>query len=125
MLGQLSGQQQAHSGLDLPARDGGALVVVGQTAGFGGDTLEDVVDEAVHDAHGLAGDSGVGVDLLQHLVDVDSVALLPALPLALLVGLGDVLLGLARLLHCLSAGLGWHVDTISLAWKLEKFPCPR
>ncbi|KAF4527836.1 hypothetical protein B566_EDAN014637 [Ephemera danica] len=62
---------------------------VGQTAGFGGDTLEDVVDESVHDAHGLAGDSGVGVDLLQHLVDVDSVALLPALPLALLVGLGD------------------------------------
>jgi hypothetical protein len=29
VLGQLSGQQQAHGGLDLPTGDGGALVVVG------------------------------------------------------------------------------------------------
>uniref|UniRef100_A0A9L0SAS0 Histone H2A n=1 Tax=Equus caballus TaxID=9796 RepID=A0A9L0SAS0_HORSE len=42
------------------------------------DALEDVVDERVHDAHGLGRDAGVGVDLLQHLVHVDRVALLAA-----------------------------------------------
>ncbi|KAH7991019.1 hypothetical protein HPB51_026479 [Rhipicephalus microplus] len=33
VLGQLSGQQQAHRGLDLPARDGRALVVGGKAKG--------------------------------------------------------------------------------------------
>uniref|UniRef100_A0A3B3I2T2 H2B clustered histone 14 n=1 Tax=Oryzias latipes TaxID=8090 RepID=A0A3B3I2T2_ORYLA len=80
---QLPGQQEAHGGLDLPGGDGGALVVVSQTRRLGGDALEDVVDERVHDAHGLGGDAGVGVDLLQHLVDVDGVALLPGLSLLL------------------------------------------
>jgi len=108
VLGELTRQQQAHGGLDLPARDGGALVVVGQTASLGGDALEDVVDERVHDAHGLAGHTGVGVDLLQHLIDVDGIALLPPALLSLLVRLRDVLLGLARFLGGLSTGLGRH-----------------
>ena len=38
-----------------------------------GDALEDVVDEGVHDRHSLLADAGVGVDLLQHLVDVGGV----------------------------------------------------
>ena len=33
------------------------------------------VDERVHDGHGLGGDTGVGVHLLEHLVDVDLVGL--------------------------------------------------
>jgi hypothetical protein len=107
VLGKLAGQQQTHGGLDLAARDGRALVVVSQTAGLGGDALEDVVDEAVHDAHRLRRDAGVGVDLLQHLVDVDSVALFP-LALLLLVSLADVLLGLAGLLGSLPASFRWH-----------------
>ena len=58
--------------------------MVGELGGFVGDALEDVVDERVHDAHGLARDASVGVDLLQHLVDVDGVCLLSsALTLAL------------------------------------------
>lgn len=64
MLGQLSGQQQAHGCLDLPRGDGGALVIVRQARRLTRDTLKDVVDEGVHDAHGLGGDAGVGVDLL-------------------------------------------------------------
>ena len=71
MLGQLSGEEEPDGGLDLARGDGGPLVVVSQTGSLGGDTFEDIVDERVHDAHGLGGDSGVGVDLLQHLVDVD------------------------------------------------------
>jgi len=59
--------------------------VVGQLGGFIGDPLENVVDEGVHDTHGLAGDSGVWMDLLEDFVDVDSIGLLP-----LLVALGSV-----------------------------------
>nr|XP_056720066.1 uncharacterized protein LOC130490262 [Euleptes europaea] len=65
---RLARQQEAHGGLDLAGGDGGALVVVGQAGGLAGDALEDVVDEGVHDAHGLGGDAGVRVHLLQHLV---------------------------------------------------------
>lgn len=108
VLGELTGQQEPDRGLDLPGGDGRSLVVVGETRGFGGDAFEDVVHERVHDRHGLAGDTGVGVDLLQHLVDVDGVALLPLMLLLLLVGLRDVLLGLARFLGGLTTGLGRH-----------------
>ena len=113
MLGQLSGEEEPHRGLDLPGGDGGPLVVVGQTASLGGDTLEQIVDKGVHDGHGLGGDTSVGVDLLQHLVDVDGVGLLP-LGLLLLVSLGDVLLGLAGLLGGLSGGLGGHGELLSV-----------
>ncbi len=75
--GQLVGQQETNSGLDLPRRDGGPLVVVSETAGLSGDALEDVVHERVHDAHGLGGDAGVGMHLLQHLVEVDRVGFFP------------------------------------------------
>ena len=86
------------------------LVVVGKLAGLGSNPFEEIVDERVHDAHGLGGDTGVGVHLLQDLVDVDGIGLLPlALPL-LLVALGDGLGGLARLGSSLSGGLGRHGD---------------
>ena len=102
VLGQFTGQQQAHCSLDFPTRDCRALVVVSQAARFGSDSLKDVVDEAVHDAHGFAGDASVGVNLLQDFVDVDGVALLPP-PFLLLVtrtlrlGLGS---GLFRSFTC-------------------------
>ena len=109
VLGQLSGEEEPDSSLDLPGGDGGALVVVGKAAGLGSNALKDVVDKGVHDAHGLGGDAGVGVHLLEDLVDVDGVGLL-ALAVLLLVALGDVLLGLASLLGGLSGGLGGHGD---------------
>ena len=80
VLAQFSGQVEADGGLDLPTGDGVFLVVVRQTRGLGGDALEDVVHERVHDAHRLAGNAGVRVDLPQDLVDVDGVALLAGLP---------------------------------------------
>ncbi len=107
MLGQFTGEEETDSGLNLPRGDGGALVVVRKTASLGGNALEDVVDEAVHDGHGFARDAGVGVDLLEDLVDVDAVGFLPLL-LLFLVSLGDVLLGLAGLLGSFSGGLGGH-----------------
>jgi len=51
------------------------------------------------------------VDLLQDLVDVDGVGFLP-FALLLLVSLGDVLLGLARLLDSFARGFGCHGDDV-------------
>ena len=62
--------------IGLLAGDGGPLIVVGKTAGLGNNPLEDVVDEGVHDAHGLGEYTDVVVDLLGDLVDVDSFGLL-------------------------------------------------
>ena len=78
VFGQLSGKKQTDGGLDFARSDGRLFVVLRQAGGLGGDPLEDVVDKRVHDGHSLGGDSGVGVDLLQHLVDVDRVGFLSA-----------------------------------------------
>ena len=110
VLGEFTGQKQTDGGLDFSAGDGGSLVVVSQPGCLGSDSLEDVVDKAVHDGHGLAGHSGVGVDLLQHLVDVDGVGFPPP-PLPLLVaptlglGLGG---GLLVALAGYTLLFGWH-----------------
>ena len=53
VLGQLTGQEEPDGCLDLPRGDGGPLVVVSESAGLSGDSLEDVVHEGVHDGHGL------------------------------------------------------------------------
>ena len=109
VFAQFSGEVKADGGLDLAASDGVLLVVVGQARGLGGDALEDVVDERVHDAHGFAGDAGVGMHLLQDLVDVDGVALLATALLLLLarrLGLGGGLL-LALLGSNLARHGGW------------------
>ena len=57
---------------------------MGKAGSFGGDALEDVVDERVHDVHGFAGDTSVRVNLLQHLIDVDSIAFFSLSPSLLL-----------------------------------------
>ena len=77
MFGQFSGKEEPDGGLDLPGGDGGPLVVVGQFGSLGSDTLEEIVDKRVHDAHGLGGHTGVGVHLLQHLKDKKKVFFKP------------------------------------------------
>jgi len=71
VLGELTGEEEADGGLDLAAGEGVALVVADEAGALSGDLLEDVVDEGVHDAHGLLGDAGLGVNLLEDTVDVD------------------------------------------------------
>ncbi len=83
---ELTREDEANSGLDLAGREGGLLVVANKLAGLGGDALEDVVDEGVHDGHGALGDAGVGVDLLENLEDVRGVRLGALLTLAALLG---------------------------------------
>ena len=75
MLGKLSWKHKTNGSLDLSARKSCLLVVGGKLSGFGGDTFKDIVDEGVHDRHTLLGDTGIGVDLLQDLVDVRRVSL--------------------------------------------------
>ena len=108
VLGEFTRQQEADSRLYLATRNGGLLVVVSQARRFEGDTLEDVVDERVHDGHSLARDAGVGVDLLEDLVDVDVVRFTSAMTLLLVsggLGLGSLL----RTLRChFTRNLGRH-----------------
>lgn len=118
VLGQFTGQKKSHSGLDFPTGDGRALVVVSQAGGFSGDTFEDIVNEAVHDRHGFAGNASVGMNLLQYLVDVDRVAFLPP-ALLLLISLGNVLLGLSGLLRGFSTSLGRHFDNYGRACGMQ------
>ena len=100
VLSQLSGKEKSDSRLNLPRGDGRPLVVVSETGSFGSDPFEDIVNEGVHDAHGLGRDTGVRMDLLQHLVDVDSVRFLSLLLLFLVAG-GTGGLSLSRLLRAL------------------------
>jgi hypothetical protein len=75
VLGEFTREHQTDSGLDLAAGESRLLVVSGELSGLGGDTFEDIVDEGVHDGHSLLRDTGIGVDLLEHLVDVRGIRL--------------------------------------------------
>ena len=107
VFSQFTGQKQPDGSLDLARADGRLLVVMGKAGSFGGNALEDVVNERVHDAHGFAGDTSVRVNLLQHFVDVDSIAF-PSLssPLLLSISNGFSLSGF--FLAFLSCNFGWH-----------------
>lgn len=79
VLGQFTGEKQTNRGLDLAGRDGASFVVLSQTGSLSTDALEDVVHERVHDGHCLGADPGVGMDLLEDLVDVAAVGFLALL----------------------------------------------
>ena len=79
VFGELTGQEKTNRSLDFAAGDRRTSVVVGETRSFRSDAFENVVDERIHDAHGLARYSSVGVDLLEHFVNVDAVAFLASL----------------------------------------------
>ena len=93
VLGKFSREEEPDSSLDFTGGDGGPLVVVGQAGSLSSDSLKEIIDKGVHDAHGLGGDTGIGVHLLENLVDVDGIRFLPLLVLLLLVTLGDSLGG--------------------------------
>lgn len=95
VLGKLTGEDEADSGLDLSRRDGRLLVVRSELGGLSGNALEDVLDERVKNGHGLVRDTDVGVNLLKDTVDVGGVSLLADLGgLLLVTRLGGSLGGL-------------------------------
>ena len=92
--------------MNLSGGDGGSLGVSGELTGLNEGAVEDVGDEGVHDGHALLGDTAVGVDLLEDLVDVGGEGLnsLASLLLSVLLG-GGGLGGLHGLNSFLSRGL--------------------
>lgn len=79
MLGQLTGEDEADSSLNLLGGDGRTLVVGSQLGGLASDALENVVDKRVHDVHALLGNVGLRVALAQDLEDVRAVGLVAGL----------------------------------------------
>ncbi len=108
VFGEFSREQKSDGGLDLARSDGGSLVVMRQTRWLGSNPLKHVIDERIHDWHGLGRNSSVRMNLFQDLVDVDCVRLLPLVPPLLPISLGNVLLGLPGLLRRFSSCLWWH-----------------
>jgi len=78
--------------------------VIAQFGRFVGDSLKDVINKGVHDAHSLAGDTSIWMNLLQDFVDVNGISLLPSLSALFLVTrtFGDCLLG----------SLGWSFNYV-------------
>ena len=118
VLGKLSWEEEPDSSLDFTRGDGGPLVVVSKTGSLSSNSLKEIIDKRVHDAHGLGGDTSVRVDLLQHLVDVDGIRFLPSQLLLLLITLGDGLGSLSRLLGSFSRNFWWHVGELLGSVKL-------
>ncbi len=73
MLGKFSRKHKADGSLNLTRRQSRFLVVACQLASLGCNTFKDVIDEGIHDGHSPLADSGIRVDLLEHLVDVRAV----------------------------------------------------
>lgn len=120
MLGEFSRKHQTNRSLDLAGRKSGLLVVSGELSSLRGNALEDIVDERVHDRHSLLRDTSVGVDLLQHLVNVRGVSLSSLLGLSATTGLfgrRSLLGGLASLL---GRSLGHLDDTVNVLLETSK-----
>ena len=118
VLGELTGEEQANSGLDLSGRQSVLLVVADELGGLKSDLLKDVVDERVHDLHRPLGDANLGVDLLQHAVDVDreglsSAAVSSLCSLGSSTLLGDSVLSGGGALSGASSLLGSHFESYS------------
>ena len=75
MLSEFSRKEESDGGLDLSGGESVLLVVSDELGRLGGNLLENVVDERVHDGHGFLGDSGFWVNLLEDSVDVDGESL--------------------------------------------------
>lgn len=61
--------------MNLARRNSWLLVVACQVGGFVGNFVENIIDEGVHDGHGLGGNTSIWVNLFQHLVDINLVRL--------------------------------------------------
>ena len=79
MFGKFTWKEELHSRLDLAGGQSPLPVVPNQFAGFTGKSFKGVIDEGVHDVHGLLADADLGVHLLEDLVDVEREGLDPSL----------------------------------------------
>ena len=77
MSSEFSGEEELDGGLNLTWAESSSLVESHKFGWFKSDSVEGIIDEWVHDVHRLSGDSDLGVDLLEHFVDVESECLNP------------------------------------------------
>ena len=110
MLGELSWKKKTDSSLDFSGRDSLSLVVLAKAGSFSGDPLKNIVDKRVHDGHSLGADSGVGVNLLKHFVDVDRVRLLPLLLFFLAIYTGGATGLFSRTFLCFLSCCWRHIE---------------
>ena len=104
VLGQFTGEDEFDGSLDFAGAHGVSLVVSDEAGSFGGESVERVRHERVHDGHGLLGDSGFRVHLLQHLVDVDAEGFDSLF--------GSLLLDSLDVLGGRGGFLGWHFELL-------------
>ena len=57
--------------MNFSGGESSSLVESDEFGSFSGNSIEGIVDEGVHDVHGLLGDTNVGVHLLEDLVNID------------------------------------------------------
>ena len=53
MSGEFSGEDELDSGLNLSGRKSSSLVESNKLGSFSGNSVEGIMDEGVHDVHGL------------------------------------------------------------------------
>ena len=69
--GEFSWKDKLDSWLNLTGWKSSSFVESNEFWSFSGNSVESIVNERVHDVHGLLWDSDVWVDLLEDLVDID------------------------------------------------------
>ena len=68
---EFSGEDELDSRLNFSGRESSSFVESNELWAFSGNSVESIMNEWVHDVHGLLWDTNVGVYLLEDLVDVD------------------------------------------------------
>ena len=69
--GEFPREDKLNSGLDFSGWESSSFVESNELWTFGGNSVEDIVNEGVHDVHGFLWDSDIWVHLLEDLVDID------------------------------------------------------
>ena len=77
MFCQFTRKKQTDWSLYFSGRNGLCLVVLTQSGSFTCNSLEQIVNEGVHNGHSLCGNTNVRMDLLENTVDVSSVGFFP------------------------------------------------
>ena len=75
MLAEFAGENETDGGLDFGGTDSALVVDTSKVTGFSNHSFEDIRDEGVHDSHTLLGNTTIGMDLLEDLVNVGSVGI--------------------------------------------------
>ena len=77
MLGELTREAEPDSCLNLAGGNSAPLVGTRKNPSLSSETIKDILGHVLENGHSLGGNTSIGVDLLENLVNVSSVGLLP------------------------------------------------